>query len=62
MSQSLNTARVGACVDAMHINEVCGLLPILHIAEFLLHCGLVPDLCTILNYYSTGGRGVGEGI
>ena len=50
VSQSFNTARAGACVDAMHINEVGGLVPILNIAEFVLYCRLVPDLCTILNY------------
>ena len=38
MSQSFNTARVGACVDAMHINEVGRLVPILHITEFVLYC------------------------
>ena len=27
VSQSFNMARVGACVDAMHINEVGGLVP-----------------------------------
>ena len=50
MSQSFNTTRVGACVDAMHINEVGGLVPILHIAEFVPYCRLVPNLCAILNY------------
>ena len=49
MSQSFNTARVAACVDTMHINEVGGLVPILHMAEFVLYCRLVPNLCTILN-------------
>ena len=41
MSQSFNTTRVGACVDAIHINEVGELVPILHIAEFILYCRLV---------------------
>ena len=50
MSQSFNTAGSGTYIDAMHINEVCGLVPILHIAEFVLYCRLVPNLCTILNY------------
>ena len=43
------TANVGACVDTMHIKKVGGLVPILHIAEFVLYCRLVPNLCTILN-------------
>ena len=50
MLQSFNTARVGACIDPMHINEVGGLVPILHKAEFVLYCRLVPNLCTILNF------------
>ena len=49
MSQSFNTAGVSTWVDAMHINEVGGLVPILHIAEFVLYCRLVPNLCTVLN-------------
>ena len=56
MSQSFNIARGGACVDAMHINEVGGLVLILHIAEFVPYCTLVPDLCTILNYVTTSVR------
>ena len=50
MSQAFITANVGACIDAMHIKEVGRLVPILHIAEFVLYCRLVPNLCTILNY------------
>ena len=50
MSQSFDMARVGPYVDAMHINDVGGPVPILHIAEFALYYRLVPKLCTILNY------------
>ena len=50
MSQSFNMARVGICIDAMHINEVGGLVTILHIAKFLLYCRL-GNLCTILNSF-----------
>ena len=50
MSQAFIMAIVSTCVDTMHIKEVGGLVPILHIAEFVLYCRLVPNLCTILNY------------
>ena len=53
-SQSLNTARSGTSVDAMHISDVGGggggMMPVLHQAESILYRKLVTKLCMILNY------------